>query len=206
MDNEAPLSTDNDEADPARSEEAEPDATSADTTETAALGAPADDALPEDALPEDVPPDDATGVRTTSAPRLGRAQSARAAAAQARRPRAPYPGPIIGITRGWVSRDSAPHVFAARYLDFAVLTEEHLMCCSTGFFSRQPRRRVFREPLQRDSSISPRGSEPIPHGADRRRLQPSPALRAAGTTPNSLAFARRAHRAHACAGALPTEP
>ena len=36
------------------------------------------------------------------------------------------PGPIIGITQGWVSRDAGMHVFAARYLDFAVLTDEHL--------------------------------------------------------------------------------
>src|ERR1700681_4636092 len=36
---------------------------------------------------------------------------------------APYRGPIVGIARGWVSRDTRAHAFAARYLDFAVLTD-----------------------------------------------------------------------------------
>jgi hypothetical protein len=52
------------------------------------------------------------------------------------------------------------HMFAARFLDFAVLTPEHLVLCSTGFFSRLPRRRVFREPLSR-LVVYPRGPEPI---------------------------------------------
>ena len=52
-------------------------------------------------------------------------------------------------TRAWVSRDSRWHIFAARFLDFVVLTEEHLVLCSTGFFSRRPRRQVLREPLNR---------------------------------------------------------
>jgi hypothetical protein len=70
-----------------------------------------------------------------------------------------YPGPIVAITRCWVSRDSNLHVFAARFLDFAVLTPDHLMLCSTGFFTRRPRRRVFREPINR-LVVIPRGPEP----------------------------------------------
>lgn len=70
-----------------------------------------------------------------------------------------YPGPIVAITRCWVSRDSSLHLFASRFLDFAVLTPEHLVLCSTGFFRRRPRRRVLREPLNR-LVIIPRGPEP----------------------------------------------
>jgi hypothetical protein len=49
-----------------------------------------------------------------------------------------------------VSRDGrfAP-VLAARTLDFAVLTDDHLYLYSTGFFSRRPRRRVYGMPLDR---------------------------------------------------------
>jgi hypothetical protein len=71
----------------------------------------------------------------------------------------PYPGPIVAITRCWVSRDSGWHLFASRFLDFAVLTPEHLVLCSMGFFTRHPRRRVFREPLNR-LVILPRGPKP----------------------------------------------
>ncbi len=71
-----------------------------------------------------------------------------------------YPGPITAITRCWVSRDSGAHIFAARFLDFAVLTPEHLVLCSTGFFTRRPLRRVFREPLNRLVVVE-RGPEPI---------------------------------------------
>ena len=71
-----------------------------------------------------------------------------------------YQGPIIGITQGWVSRDAKWHAFAARYLDFVMLTDEHLVCFSTGFFSRRPRRRAVREPLNA-LVIVPRGPEPI---------------------------------------------
>ena len=70
-----------------------------------------------------------------------------------------YRGPILAWTRGWVSRDTRWHVFAARFLDFAVLTEEHLLLCSTGFFSRRPRRQVLREPLTR-LSVTTIGPEP----------------------------------------------
>ena len=70
-----------------------------------------------------------------------------------------YRGPILGWTRGWVSRDTRWHVFAARFLDFAVLTDEHLVLCSTGFFTRRPRRQVLREPLTR-LFVAPIGPEP----------------------------------------------
>jgi hypothetical protein len=52
------------------------------------------------------------------------------------------------------------HLFAARFLDFAVLTPEHLVLCSTGFFTRRPRRRVFRQSLGR-LEVVPLGKEPI---------------------------------------------
>jgi hypothetical protein len=52
--------------------------------------------------------------------------------------------------RGWVSRDGALHtLFAARTLDFMIVTDDHLIIFSTGFFSRRPRRRVFDIPLDR---------------------------------------------------------
>jgi hypothetical protein len=60
-----------------------------------------------------------------------------------------YRGPIVATTRGWVSRDTRWHIFASRFLDFALLTDEHLVFCSTGFFTRRPRRQVLREPLAR---------------------------------------------------------
>jgi hypothetical protein len=71
----------------------------------------------------------------------------------------PYDGPIVSLARGWVSRDGRFHLFAARFLDFAVLTPEHLVLCSTGFFTRRPRRRVFREALNR-LEVTALGSEP----------------------------------------------
>jgi hypothetical protein len=73
--------------------------------------------------------------------------------------KAPFRGPIVATTRGWVSRDSRWPAFAARFLDFAVLTDEHLVLCSTGFFSRRPRRQVLREPFTR-LVVTPVG-EPI---------------------------------------------
>jgi hypothetical protein len=71
----------------------------------------------------------------------------------------PYDGPIVGIARGWVSRDGRMPLFAARFLDFAVLTPDHLVLCSTGFFTRRPRRRVFKQALGR-LEVVPLGSEP----------------------------------------------
>ena len=70
-----------------------------------------------------------------------------------------YRGPIVATTRGWVSRDARWHIFAARFLDFVVLTPEHLVLCSTGFFTRRPRRQVLREPLNR-LSVTRIGPEP----------------------------------------------
>jgi hypothetical protein len=73
---------------------------------------------------------------------------------------APHRGPIVATTRGWVSRESRWQILAARFLDFAVLTDEHLVLCSTGFFSRHPRRQVLREPLRR-LVVTPIGDEPV---------------------------------------------
>ncbi len=99
----------------------------------------------------------------------------------------PYPGPILAITRCWVSRDTGWHVFAVRFLDFAVLTPDHLVLCSMGFFTRHPRRRVFREPLTR-LVILPRGPKPA------RTLRivgdfRHPLLFELRKDPNSIAFA-----------------
>jgi hypothetical protein len=100
----------------------------------------------------------------------------------------PYDGPIIGITRGWVSRDTSSHIFAARFLDFAVITEEHLMFCSTGFFSRRPRRRVFLEPFKQLAIVA-RG--PAPYRTVRIVGDfNSPLLFELRDDPNCLAFAR----------------
>ena len=52
--------------------------------------------------------------------------------------------------RTWVSRDGRMHsVFAARTLDFGVLTPDRLFLFSTGFFTRHPRRRVYDVALDR---------------------------------------------------------
>jgi len=74
--------------------------------------------------------------------------------------KSPYEGPIIVIARGWLSRDGRMHFLAARFLDFAVLTPDHLVLCSTGFFTRRPRRRVFRDSLGR-IEVTPLGGEPV---------------------------------------------
>ena len=71
-----------------------------------------------------------------------------------------YDGLLVAVGRAWVSRDTRLHLFAARFLDFAVLTPEHLVLCSTGFFTRKPRRRVFREALGR-LDVTPMGPEPM---------------------------------------------
>jgi hypothetical protein len=57
---------------------------------------------------------------------------------------------IDAWARAWVSRAGRMHaVFAARNLDFAVLTSDRLFLFSTGFFSRHPRRRVYDVALDR---------------------------------------------------------
>ncbi len=76
------------------------------------------------------------------------------------RNRSAYTGPLIALARGWVSRDGRMHLLAARYLDFAVLTPDHLVLCSTGFFTRRPRRRVFKHPLGR-LEVTGLGPEPF---------------------------------------------
>jgi hypothetical protein len=58
--------------------------------------------------------------------------------------------PIVTWTRGWVSREVRAHrLLAARTLDFVALTHQNLVMCSTGFFTRRPRRRVYVSPLER---------------------------------------------------------
>jgi len=74
--------------------------------------------------------------------------------------KSPYEGPIVAIARAWVSRDGRMPLFAARFLDFAVLTPDHLVLCSTGFFTRRPRGRVFRESLGR-LEVTPIGRGPV---------------------------------------------
>jgi len=74
--------------------------------------------------------------------------------------KSPYDGPIVAIARAWVSRDGRMPLFAARLLDFAVLTPDHLVLCSTGFFTRRPRGRVFRESLGR-LEVTPIGRGPV---------------------------------------------
>jgi hypothetical protein len=57
---------------------------------------------------------------------------------------------LITWTRGWVSRDGRMHaVFAARTLDFAVISDRRLYFFSTGFFTRRPRRRVYESDLDK---------------------------------------------------------
>jgi hypothetical protein len=57
---------------------------------------------------------------------------------------------IVAWARGWVSREVPVHaLFAARTLDFVVLTESHFLLVSTGFFTRRPRRLVYEANLDR---------------------------------------------------------
>jgi hypothetical protein len=51
--------------------------------------------------------------------------------------------------RAWVSRDGRFHLLAARTRDFVVLTDRRLALWSCGFFTRQPRRKVFDQQLDR---------------------------------------------------------
>ncbi|MFM7225533.1 MAG: hypothetical protein ACKOBG_00395 [Actinomycetota bacterium] len=47
-------------------------------------------------------------------------------------------------SRAWVSTEGPlPRLLTARTLDHVVLTDDHLLLYSTGFFSRLPRRRVY---------------------------------------------------------------
>ena len=57
---------------------------------------------------------------------------------------------LIAWGRAWVSRDGPGSWFiAARTLDFVVCTDDKLVLFSIGFFTRQPRRRVYDTPLHR---------------------------------------------------------
>ena len=111
-----------------------------------------DDAGPE---PGDDPGDGATPVPAPADPANRWAPRLRRLVAR----NGDYAGPILAVTRAWVSRDGKHHAFAARFLDFAVLTPEHLVLCSTGFFTRRPRHAVLREPLNR-LAVVPLGPEP----------------------------------------------
>jgi hypothetical protein len=72
---------------------------------------------------------------------------------------------IVEWAQGWVSRGTRLHrVFAARTLDFAVLTEDGLTLVSTGFFTRRPRRRVYWAELH-ELTVH---DDPVPKG---RRLR-----------------------------------
>ncbi len=106
----------------------------------------------------DVPPESPTPAHTPApAPEFTRTE-ARLRKLTGRK--GSYDGPMVGIARGWVSRDGRMPLFAARFLDFAVLTPDHLVLCSTGFFTRRPRRRVFKQALGR-LEVVPLGSEPF---------------------------------------------
>jgi hypothetical protein len=57
---------------------------------------------------------------------------------------------LVAWARAWVSRDGRmSSVFASRTLDYCVLGRDGFYLFSTGFFTRRPRRRVFRAPLDR---------------------------------------------------------
>jgi hypothetical protein len=57
---------------------------------------------------------------------------------------------VVAWARAWVSRDGRlSGVFGARTLDYCVLGRDTFYLFSTGFFSRRPRRPVFRADLDR---------------------------------------------------------
>lgn len=89
---------------------------------------------------------------------------------------------LVTWERAWVSRDG-PYsgVFGARTRDFAVLTDRRLMLWSTGFFTRNPRRRVLTDRLD-DLAVEDIGRTP------RRRLR----VRASARRPLRFEFGRRA--------------
>ena len=64
--------------------------------------------------------------------------------------------------RGWVSRDGRMNpLFAARNLDYCVLGSHSLYLFSTGFFTRRPRRKVYKAPLA-ELIVGVRNSGPPP--------------------------------------------
>jgi hypothetical protein len=100
---------------------------------------------------------------------------------------------LVTWARGWVARDGRwSGLFAARNLDYCVLGKRSFYLFSTGFFTRRPRRRVFRAPLDR-LIVSVRKSGP----PERLRLS----LR--GHRPLLIDF-RRSERSQPFADALKT--
>jgi hypothetical protein len=110
--------------------------------------------------------------------------------------------PIIRWGRAWVSRDwRLPHIFAARTLDFTVITPTRLVLVSTGFFSRRPRRRVYAMTLDRlfvEECEAKRGLRLRVHAWDHR-----PLFLEFRFTPRNDAFA---DELFACTEAPPTAP
>ena len=81
---------------------------------------------------------------------------------------------VVAWVQGWISRETRLHrACAARTLDFAVGTERSRSLCSTGVFTRRPRRRVYDARFQRIFVAE----DPVTRG--RRRLRVS----ARGTRP-----------------------
>ena len=69
--------------------------------------------------------------------------------------------PLRAWNRAWVSPEGPlPRLLTARTLDHVVLTDEHLLLYSTGFFSRLPRRRVYAGRLAH-LTVAVRGSRRI---------------------------------------------
>jgi hypothetical protein len=79
-----------------------------------------------------------------------------------------------------VSHDGPAQVLAVRYRDFVVLTDRTLVCWSTGFLTRRPRRRVLFERLE-GCAVEPVGRHPD------RSLR----LHAVGRRPLRFDFPRR---------------
>lgn len=94
--------------------------------------------------------------------------------------RLPADDRLLAWTRAWVSHDGPAQVLAARSRDFVVLTDRTLMCWSTGFLTRRPRRRVLFERLE-GCAVEPVG----------RRPDRSLRVRAVGRRPLRFDFPRR---------------
>ncbi len=121
-----------------------------------------DQTTPDQATPEQAA--ETEGAAPASPPRR-RSVSARTRRIETRLRVKAGADEIVEWARAWVSRGTRLHrVFAARTLDFAVLTDDSLTLVSTGFFSRRPRRRVFCTEL-RDLTVT---DDPVPKG---RRLR-----------------------------------
>jgi hypothetical protein len=66
----------------------------------------------------------------------------------------------LAWARAWISRDSRYPWLQARTFDFLVLTDRRLMLWSSGFFSRQPRRRVLTDRLDDLTAVEAVGRHP----------------------------------------------